>query len=706
MINSDGDKEDDSRMSTRLIKSSLLFALTLLLFAAGRAFYAIAWGTGKWWGDFSPRWGVFFLLFVLGEGLLFTISVLAFWWPQILAPLASRAVIWRQRLKNLRWLSAIVVLAFPLWFFQYSPWGIVFRDAALRGLVWGLEIVLLAHLLTSGDRFLSFSAWVSAVLLSGLSLAVVANLRLVSDFPFALGWSEGNRLWDYSMLFASQRYSLVTGQGKWVHLSLGRQLVGGLPFLYPGLTIAQARAWVGLTYILPYVLLGWATFWRARSYPARRWLAAGLWGALFLLQGPIHPPLVFAALLTVLSWGAPLWLGVPLITFAAYFAEVSRYTWAFAPAMWIGMLEWVSERWEGGRLSRRGWGRTFALVTTGLLGGTILPNLTARFQGGEGFAVKFTEQPLLWYRLFPNATYGPGILLALLVASGPLIALLVYYSVRHVWPLNFWQQAAILTPLLAFLVVGLIASTKIGGGGDLHNLDMFLIGLLFTAALAWRAQDFLFTWPGRPLPSILLLLLLLLPSWTALPRLAPLQVDEKMIPSLLRLTDTEINYKLEPERARRALGLLPQKEQVEQALNLVRQAVAEAEGRGEILFMDQRQLLTFGYVRAPLVVEYEKKYMMDQAMIPNQDYFRKFYADLAAQRFSLIISDPLYTPLKDETYAFGEENNAWVTWVSRPLLCYYAPLKTVQDMRLQLLVPNPQAGDCRSALPEEVRNAP
>lgn len=121
--------------------------------------------------------------------------------------------------------------------------------------------------------------------------------------------------------------------------------------------------------------------------------------------------------------------------------------------------------------------------------------------------------------------------------------------------------------------------------------------------------------------------------------------------------------------------------------------------------MDQRQLLTFGYVQAPLVVEYEKKYMMDQAMTPNVEYFRKFYDDLAKRRFALIVTDPLFTPIKDASYAFGEENNAWVTWVSRPVLCYYMPIETIQDMRLQLLVPNPQATDCRDALPKDVLNA-
>jgi hypothetical protein len=41
--------------------------------------------------------------------------------------------------------------------------------------------------------------------------------------------------------------------------------------------------------------------------------------------------------------------------------------------------------------------------------------------------------------------------------------------------------------LIAFLVVGLIVSTKIGGGGDLHNMDMFLIASMFSVALAWKA---------------------------------------------------------------------------------------------------------------------------------------------------------------------------------------------------------------------------
>ncbi|RME90680.1 MAG: hypothetical protein D6770_01965, partial [Anaerolineae bacterium] len=499
---------------------------------------------------------------------------------------------------------------------------------------------------------------------------------------------------------------LAPGQEEFVHLSLGRQLVGGLPFLYPGLTIAQERAWLGLVYVLPYATLGWLTFWRARARPLAAWLLAGLWGMLFLLQGPIHPPLILSALLTVLAWGAPLSFGIPILVVASYYAVISRYTWVFAPAMWIGMLEWVSDDWSQGKLSRRGWTRVLSLVVAGLFGGTVLPNLVATFvdaMKGTGFSVRFTDQPLLWYRLFPNATYRPGILLGLLIAVGPLVAVLFYLVRKRHWRLYFWQKAAVIAPLFAFLVVGLIVSTKIGGGGDLHNLDMFLIGLLFTAALAWKAGGM--EWLERVgksswMTRSLIVLMLALPAYHPLMTLRPISFADDLA-RVATLTDVE-----DPRIARspKAMGSLPGRAEVEEALSLIRAEVDAAKERGEVLFMDQRQLLTFGYIRdVPLVVEYEKKYLMDQAMADHAAYFERFYRDLEAHRFSLIVTNPLRAPIKDRQYQFGEENNAWVKWVTLPVLCYYEPLETLSEVRVQLLVPRQEPTEC--VLPEEIYGA-
>ena len=95
-----------------------------------------------------------------------------------------------------------------------------------------------------------------------------------------------------------------------------------------------------------------------------------------------------------------------------------------------------------------------------------------------------TRQPLLWDRLFPNPTYAPGILYGLLWAALPLVILLVALIIKKAWKVNWLQGAAMLLISGAYLTVGLIASVKIGGGSNLHNLDNFLVTLVMIAAAA------------------------------------------------------------------------------------------------------------------------------------------------------------------------------------------------------------------------------
>jgi hypothetical protein len=241
--------------------------------------------------------------------------------------------------------------------------------------------------------------------------------------------------------------------------------------------------------------------------------------------------------------------------------------------------------------------------------------------------------------------------------------------------------------------VGLIVSTKIGGGGDLHNMDMFLISLVFTGVLAWQkgGGEWLKQIDTAPIwIKILLAFTLAWPGYYPLMEMRSYNFSED-ISSLLILTDAQTV---------KELGLLPSREVTDQALELIRKKVALAQMNGEVLFMDQRQLLTFGYITdVPFVPEYEKKEVMNQALNSNAGYFEKFYEELAAHRFSLIISEPLFTPIKDVSYQFGEENNAWVKWVSAPLLCYYEPDKTLPEVRVQLLVPRTEPVDCSSMLP-------
>ena len=682
----------------------LILLSAALLTEACLEMHRVAWGTGVWLGEFSLKWAVGFFGFVLASlGLLALVLTLARA-PRRLDPARAALLRLRTRLGFLRWVFIAAFAIAPAWFFQYTLWGVVFTGNGIRLLVWVLSMLGMAILLGHSDALLVWKDALTAALVGSAVVGASIPLAGVTSYPFSLGWSEGNRLWDYSILFGRARYVSPADSQLTPFLDVGRQLIGGLPFLYPNLTIFQERLWLGLMGIAPYVLVGLCVFYLPKQKNGAAWALAGLWGFLFLRQGPIHPPLLISAAVVALAWRRPLWISLPLLAAAGYFASVSRFTWAFAPAIWAGTLWLASAGLDDGRLAARDWGRAILLGLAGLLGGLVLPQLTGLLAGtGNASVLRAAEsmgrQPLLWYRLLPNSTYNLGILVNLVIAVAPLVIVLLFAVRQKLWTLNPWQRLAILGALTAFLLVGLVASTKIGGGGDLHNLDMFLIGLLFCAGMVWEKTDRLRFLDDASLSigmRVVFIALVALPAYGALMRLRPLLYADDFN-RLKVLTDVA-----DPYADPRVLGLLPPRVEVDDALALVREYAANARTRGEVLFMDQRQLLAFGYIKdVPLVAEYEKKYLMDQAMGETAaQTFPAFYRDLAARRFALIVSDPLRLPIKDSDYSFGEENNAWVKWVAAPILCYYEPAVTLAEFRIQLLVPlKTVSPDCVMPLP-------
>lgn len=680
----------------------------ILLMGAIVEFFNIASGTGAAVGAFSITWLLLFSGFTLSCIALFFALVL--WRRGDLSSIATLLPSYRNKLKFLRWVIAILVIIFPVWFLQYTQWGIVFNGFYVRSLIWITVVYIFAFLIGKGDALIGWNEVLAAVSLTAASFSIAISLQGVTDYPFSLGWSEGNRLWDYSTLFGKSIYNFPEENTIYVLLDRGRLWVGGLPFLIPGLTIEIARLWVGLTTIIPYFLVGIAAF-RSLQGKNRSWLFIILWLFLFLKQGPIHAPLVLAAALTALVWGRSFWVSIPLIIYAGYFAQSSRFTWLFAPGIWISVLELAGASLLNGKLVASQWVRAIALGIAGAFGGYLLPKLMPLLQrpitnmtdiGGTiastGLSSEFvsgavSDQPLLWYRLLPNSTYGSGILAGLLIATVPLLVILFWLVVTQKWMLNIWQKLALIGSSVAFLAVGLIASTKIGGGGDLHNMDMFLIGLAFIAVIAWYNggreailnPDHLPAWM-----KIVIIAAIVIPALGPWRQMRSFQFAEQAT-SLVVLTDA-------PDE--KSLDLLPSDENVSRALEKIQDATAIASENGEVLFLDQRQLLTFGYItNVPLVVEYEKKVLMNQALSGNADYFQSFYRDLAAGRFSLIVSEKLFTPIKDSSFEFGEENNAWVTWVAKPLLCYYEETSTLKDVGVQLFIPKENPEDCQ--LPQE-----
>jgi len=687
-----------------------------VLYRACAEFYQIASGSGIWIGQFSFKWALAFLAFILFCAFCLGAVVIRLWFPRRLTFATSRSSNFRERLGFVRWVLAIVALIVPIWLLQYSFYGAVIYRPYLRILFWILSTIFVGVLLTRGTKeFLTWSYLLAALVLTSGVFNFVAPLGRVTDYPFSLGWSEGNRLWDYSVLFGRNLYDYPVDKPIPVLLDIGRQFMGGIPFLVPGLTIWQARLWIALINIVPYLVLGWIAFKLPPKYFFHG-LLAGIWAFTFVRQGPIHSPLLLSAIAVALAWRQSLWIAVPLVMVSSYFAQASRFTWMFAPGIWAGMLELSGVVYENGILGRKVWIRAISVGLVGLVGGYLAPKLVSsalgwitslRAQPASEIVASVESgvtapsvsadpfvQPLIWYRLFPNATYEYGILLGLLLAVAPLGMVLIYLSATRRWHLNLWQKLGIILPLLAFLVIGLIVSVKIGGGGDLHNMDMFMIGILFASAMAWHngGREWIAQAATAPVwIRMMALLLIIIPGLQPLMSLTPISFSEHMA-VVATLADRSLDGPF-PET-------LPSEQDTAKALGRIRQEVELAASSGDVLFIDQRQLLTFGYIKGiPLIPEYDKKVLINQAMSEDAQYFQSFYHDLASQRFSLIVSNPLHMRIQTDTDDFGEENNAWVKWVSSPVLCYYEPLVTLKKVTVQLLVPREDISACDQMLP-------
>ncbi len=674
----------------------LVFAVSsFLLLMAGVEIFALGWGSGHLLGKLSAKWVLTLAFYLFLAITLFLLIFRRLYAPDKLNNLRVGLVTWREKLGKWRGLVVFLTTIFPAYFVFYSGWGNLFAGFFTRLFIFILAISVTTILLPSKKEGLfSWRALLLAGLFTGTLLVLAESFALVSNYPFALHWSEGNRLWDYSVLFGRARYNYPASEPIFAWIDPGRQALWGLPFLISSLPIWAARLWGAFLTTVPYALLGWFAF-RPLKEVRGQWAAAGLWALIFLNQGPIYTPLILSAILVAATRRRPIWLSLPLVYLAGLYAGSSRFTWAFAPAIWAALLALSDGVLLHSKLTVRDCLRAAALGLAGLwtkglpillgvlasllpISSAVVTTPTPSGMPGEqvietieGLQATAAGQPFIWYRLFPNDVYPPGILLGLALAALPLILLLWHLARRGFWKTLPWQRIALVLGCGSFLVVGVIASVKVGGGADLHNLDMFLVSLVLLAGVAWEAGFYKrlskFLQENSSL-RWLLAAMILIPAFTPMAGGKPL--------------------------------ILPTAERTEFVLERIQNKVACARQYGEVLFMDQRQLITFGEMGdLPLVVDYEKKFVMDQALAGNEAYFEQFRADLAAGRFALIVSEregTLYKDLDQESVgdSLVEENNAWVRWVSTPLLQYYESVGNFKDAAVELFMPIERSFDC------------
>ncbi len=579
----------------------------------------------------------------------------------------------RERLGKLRWLAASLLLLTPIFHHYLVGAEIYILYPNLRFAILLLALWIVSFLTCEQkDRLVSISSLMVNFFILILVSAVNGYLLLVVDYPFGLYWSEGNRLYDYSLVFGQSLYN-YPGRIINPYSSPGRYGLWGVMFLFDGLPIWAHRLWNLVLQIVPPLLF--SILATRKVQPAGLRNLTMLWIALFfIVLAPLHPPFMLASV--IVAWFAfdksPVKRGASLLV-SGYYVAISRWTWAFAPAAMGALIDlFLHYPRRTGNWFRR-LVPTLILVILGAAPGLYINFNT--FQStiqGDHIAVK---QPLLWYRLLPNDTLGPGVLFLALLYTTPLLIFIAWWMFTKQWKLDVWQKLAVWGALTGFFAVGLVISTKIGGGGDLHNLDMYLVTLMLVCSLGLTQISTNSEKIQLPACAIsLVVLLIFLPIYRYTP--------------------------LNPAAATSSRLNVPANAQAESVLAVIRTEVENASEKGEVLFMDQRQLLTFGQIPAiPFVPEYEKKYMMDQAMANNTEYFQSYYRDLASKRFRLIVTEILRSKLKIGMGGpFSEENDAFVTWVSNPTLCFYEPIYTSKETNVMLLVPRALPKECNEYL--------
>lgn len=551
--------------------------------------------------------------------------------------------------------------------FYWAAWWLVLAAAG----------ALKAALKTSWDGGF---AW--ALVLLGLVYEIYIRFQAVTSYPFSMGWSEASRYYYGSLYFARTIYGTRLALPT---LHPSRYLLQSIPFLIPGLGLTASRAWqfllwVGLTGTSA-LCLAWRAF--ALDNKAGAWLkllVAG-WLFLFLLRVGVYYHLevmVFVPLLFVQPRRP--WRSLAAVILASAWAGISRVNWFPFPAM-LAVAIYLLEMPVRGSAGQRSiwkylawpgvWG--VAGLAAALAAQAAYIPLSGNAKNAAAFASSFNSS-LLWYRLWPNDSYPLGVVLAVVIVGGPLLAALAYALLGSFKGLHPIRWAALGAMLIALLAGGLVVSVKIGGGGDLHNMDAFAVLLAVTAMffIGGRVSPE----PGQPILPVL--------SW-------PLAATGLLIPLVFLIPQLSPRPVFHQDANQKAFVLL-------------KKMATQAGQNGPVLFINERHLITFHQINLPLVPDYEAVTLMEMAMSNNQPYLQQFYMDLRQHRFAAIVTGKQNVGIKEEG-AFAEENNTWNSRISPYLLCYYEPVTITpapdsvtyieaDESRIEFYIPRTSPGVC------------
>ena len=595
-----------------------------------------------------------------------------------LVNLGERLTRWLHALgkKNLV-LLGILYVTLSFWMAGDYSW---YFASLLRRLPLYLAYAGLAMLILKA--WLSDVGWRSLGFFSFLLTAAVLNLSVflaeVTDYPFSLYWSETTRFYYASLFFSERLYGQRIALPPY---DASRALLQAIPFVFSDLPLWSHRLWQAFLWMGITVLTAAGVARRLEIGDAlQRWAflsATVLW----LLLAPVYFQLQLVVWLVCVGLEGRFWerrylrKTLLILALASVWSGLSRINWFPMPAL-IATLFYLLEQPKGEQPVHRYFAQPFLWGLFGSLIAALSQGVYILLSGAEAhtYGYIFTSK-ILWYRLLPNPTFPTGILPTAIVVSLPLLIWVVWWAKSAKVQLGFWRWLAIAMMLIVLFAGGIVVSAKIGGGNNLHNLDAYwvLIWLLSAALFFGKVNG------EKPTAEV---------STPA--RISGTEKIGRQV--LLGWLCLEMLVSALSSGSPR---LLYSPSEVESDLRLLGQAIQSAGQQGEVLFLTERQLLTFGKPQSlKIAYDYEKVWLIMMAMAHNQAYMARFHEDIRSQRFSLIISDPLRLRKKGTTAHFGDENDYWVDEIATPILCYYEPKKLLRTATIRWYVPRADPLPC------------
>ena len=487
---------------------------------------------------------------------------------------------------------------------------------------------------------------------------VYENLLVITTDPFSIDYSETSRFYYGSLWLSQSLYGMKVPLSPW-HAT--RYILMAIPFLIRGLPLWAHRIWQVLLWLGITSLSSWLLVRRLHLSNKALTLLVAFWSFVYLLQGPVYYYLQVCVIIVL--WGVEMkhpWRSLIAVLAASFWAGMSGVNWYPVPAALAAALYLLEQPVSE---SKNVWGYLIKPLIWGVLG------LVSAF-AGQAFYIFISgnkdtslfrsslTSSLLWNRLLPSPAFPLGILPGIILISLPLWIGL-WFALRGRLNRLHPIRIIVLGLMLLILFIGcLVVSVKIGGGADLHDMDSYEVLLQIIAVYFFadqvRPESGNAEWGMIPWPVLVLLILI--------PFVFPLDYVGSWV------TYNGSRAQVDIKKLQAAV------------------APAAAQG-GEVLFISERQLITFNYIQGvPLVPEDEIVELMEIAMSNNRPALSRFYADLHQHRFALIVSRKLNTGIKTGE-AFSEENNAWSQDIAAPILCEYQPVLSLQSNNLQVYAP-------------------